>query len=167
MSGSSTWPCGRIPTSEPTTATRSINGTRRFATTHHVWHLGDFSGEDVPFERAAEIFRKLNGKIHLIRGNHDGDEICSKLPWASVDIMRTIVGSDGRKVRLCHYPLLEWEGYYAGDIHFHGHTHDRRPSSRRRWDCGVDHQSFRPMTYDAIAERMNTLPDNISDGSDD
>ncbi len=60
---------------------------------------------------------------------------------------------------LCHYPLLEWEGYHAGDIHFHGHTHDRRPSSRLRWDCGVDHQNFRPMTCDAIVERMNMLPD--------
>lgn len=125
----------------------------------HVWHLGDFAGEDVPLERAAEIFRKLNGTIHLIRGNHDGDEICSKPPWASVDVMRTIVGTDGRKVVLCHYPLREWEGYHAGDIHFHGHTHDRLPSSRRSWDAGVDHQSFRPMTYDAIVERMNQLPD--------
>lgn len=68
---------------------------------HNVWHLGDFAGEQVPLERAAEIFRKLNGQIRLIRGNHDGDEVCSKLPWASVDIRRTIVGSDGRKVVLC------------------------------------------------------------------
>jgi len=36
----------------------------------------------------------------------------------------------------------------------------RPASSRRSWDCGVDHQSFRPMTYDAIVvERMNALPD--------
>jgi calcineurin-like phosphoesterase family protein len=53
----------------------------------------------------------------------------------------------------------EWEGYHAGDIHFHGHTHDRLPSSRRSWDAGVDHQAFRPMTYDAIVERMSALPD--------
>lgn len=57
---------------------------------HTVWHLGDFAGEDVPFDRAAEIFKKLNGEIRLIPGNHDGDEICSKLPWVSVDIMSTI-----------------------------------------------------------------------------
>lgn len=124
-----------------------------------VWHLGDFAGDDVPFDRAAEIFRKLNGTIRLIRGNHDGDEVCTKLPWASVDIMRTLVGGDGRKVVLCHYPLREWDGYHAGDIHFHGHTHDRLPSSRRSWDAGVDHQAFRPMTYDAIVERMSALPD--------
>lgn len=51
--------------------------------------------------------------------------------------MRTIVGCDGRKVVLCHYPLREWEGYHAGDLHFHGHTHDRLPSRGRSWDCGV------------------------------
>jgi calcineurin-like phosphoesterase family protein len=72
-----------------------------------VWHVGDFAGEDVPFERVAEIFGKLNGSIHLIRGNHDGDEVCSKLPWASVDVMRTLVGSDGRKVVLCHYGMTD------------------------------------------------------------
>jgi len=61
---------------------------------------------------------------------------------------------------LCHYPLREWSGFHSGDVHLHGHTHDRLPSGRRSWDCGVDHQSFRPMTYDAIVvERMNALPD--------
>jgi hypothetical protein len=67
-----------------------------------------FCRRGCPLERAEEVFRKLNGILHLIRGNHDGDEICEKLPWASVDVMRSIVGSDGRKVVLCHYP--SWNG---------------------------------------------------------
>ena len=37
--------------------------------------------------------------------------------------------------------------------------HDRLPSSRRSWDCGVDHQSFMPMTFDAIKARMEHLPE--------
>src|SRR5690348_8649298 len=72
-----------------TMAVRSLVPSSRLASR-------DFAGEDVPFDRAQEVFRKLNGTIHLIRGNHDGDEVCEKLPWASVDVMRTLVDSDGR-----------------------------------------------------------------------
>lgn len=44
-----------------------------------VWHLGDFAGEDVPLDDAATIFKRLNGSKRLIRGNHDGDEVCTNL----------------------------------------------------------------------------------------
>ena len=124
-----------------------------------VWHLGDFAGEDVPFDDAAAIFKRLNGTKRLIRGNHDGDEVCTKLGWASVDDMRTVVAKGGTKIVLCHYPLREWHGLHSGDVHFHGHTHDRLPSSRRSWDCGVDHQSFVPMTFDGIKSKMELLAD--------
>jgi len=127
--------------------------------TDTVWHLGDFAGEDVLFDDAAAIFKRLHGTKRLIRGNHDGDEVCTKLGWASVDDMRTVIATDGTKVVLCHYPLREWHGFYSGNVHFHGHTHDRLPSSRRTWDCGVDHQSFMPMTFADIRTKMEQLPE--------
>ena len=127
--------------------------------TDTVWHLGDFAGEDVPFDNAAAIFKRLKGIKRLIRGNHDGDDICTKLGWASVDDMRTVVAKGGPKIVLCHYPFREWNGLHSGDVHFHGHTHDRLPSSRRSWDCGVDHQSFTPMKFDAIKSKMEQLPE--------
>jgi calcineurin-like phosphoesterase family protein len=126
--------------------------------TDTVWHLGDFAGEDVPIDQVAAVFKKLNGTKRLIVGNHDGHQVCNELDWASVDTMRTVV-ADGAKIVLCHYPLREWQGFHGGDIHFHGHTHDRLPSSRRTWDCGVDHQSFLPMTYQQIRNRMGALPE--------
>lgn len=126
--------------------------------TDTVWHLGDFAGDEVPFQDAATIFGKLNGIKRLIVGNHDGEEVCTKLPWASVDEMRTLV-APGCKIVLCHYPMRDWNGQYGGDVHFHGHSHDRLPSSRQSWDCGVDHQSFRPMTFKAIKAAMDALPD--------
>lgn len=127
--------------------------------TDTVWHLGDFAGEEVPFDEAAAIFKRLKGTKRLIRGNHDGDEVCTKLGWASVYDMRTLVAKGGTKMVLCHYPFREWHGFYSDDIHFHGHTHDRLPSSRITWDCGVDHQSFMPMTFDDIQARMGQLPE--------
>ena len=120
-----------------------------------VWHLGDFAGEDVPFEYVASVFKKLNGVKRLIVGNHDGEAI-QGLPWASIDQMRTLV-APGSKVVLCHYPMRDWNGQHGGDLHFHGHTHDRLPSSRQSWDCGVDRQDFKPMKFAAIKERMHEL----------
>ena len=35
-----------------------------------VWHLGDFAMGSSP-ERCAELFGRLNGRKHLIVGNHD------------------------------------------------------------------------------------------------
>lgn len=124
--------------------------------TDTVWHLGDFAGEDVPFDYVASVFRKLNGVKRLIVGNHDGDEVQTQLPWASVDMMRTIV-APGRKIVLCHYPMRDWNGQHSGDIHFHGHSHDRLPSSRQSWDCGVDRQDFKPVLFGDITERMEKL----------
>lgn len=129
-----------------------------------VWHLGDFAGDKVPFDRIAEIFGKLNGIKRLITGNHDTDEVRTKLPWESVDDMRTVV-APGCKIVLCHYPMREWDGFHGGDLHFHGHTHDRLPSSKRSWDCGVDHQGFAPATFDAIKTRMDLLPEMDFSGS--
>ena len=123
--------------------------------TDTVWHLGDFAGDDVPFEYAASVFRKLNGVKRLIVGNHDGDAI-QALPWISVDVMRTLV-APGCKVVLCHYPMRDWNGKHGGDLHFHGHSHDRLPSSRQSWDCGVDRQGFKPMTFADIKDRMDKL----------
>lgn len=73
--------------------------------------------------------------------------------------MRTVVAKGGTKIVLCHYPFREWNGLHSGDVHFHGHTHDRLPSSRRSWDCGVDHQSFIPMKFEAIKSKMELLPE--------
>lgn len=124
--------------------------------TDTVWHLGDFAGEDVAFDYVASVFRRLNGRKRLIAGNHDGEEVRAKLPWESVDEVRTIV-VPGCKIVLCHYPFREWNGYYSGDLHFHGHTHGRLPSSRHSWDCGVDHKGFMPMTFEAIRKEMVDL----------
>src|SRR6478735_3720332 len=47
-----------------------------------VYFLGDFAMGR--FAQAAEIFARLNGNIHLVRGNHDDKKICS-LGWESVN----------------------------------------------------------------------------------
>jgi len=55
-----------------------------------VWHLGDFCYR-CPEERAQAIFRRLNGRKFLVRGNHD--KVGARLPWDGpvVDVARTVV----------------------------------------------------------------------------
>lgn len=45
-----------------------------------VWHLGDISFK-LNAKYLVNILDRLNGKIHLIRGNHDKDSIIKKVEY--------------------------------------------------------------------------------------
>lgn len=59
-----------------------------------VWHLGDFSCKCSP-EYHASIQGRLNGRVHLVRGNHE--ELGERLTWAGpiVDVRRVVVQDPG------------------------------------------------------------------------
>lgn len=125
--------------------------------TDTVWHLGDFAFDKLPIDNVATIFRRLNGVRRLVIGNHDTEAVCA-LTWESVHHMISLKAG-GTEIALSHFPLREWPGFYAGALHFHGHTHDSLPSGKRSWDCGVDHQGFTPLTAEQIMTRMGSLLD--------
>src|SRR5262245_50399093 len=67
-----------------------------------VWHLGDFAVRRSSEEMAA-ILGRLNGQVHLIAGNNDGDAT-RRLGFVSVaDYVEFEV--DGVRLVLCHYPF--------------------------------------------------------------
>lgn len=111
-----------------------------------VWHLGDFAfkGEHQKF------FDRLNGHKHLILGNHDDPKDLS-VGWESVSWYRYL-RHDGHRFVLFHYPILEWDGFYKGVIHLHGHQHNRDSAKRaeRRVDVGVDANDFRPWAIEEL-----------------
>lgn len=124
-----------------------------------VWHLGDFSLG--PKGTAERRFRRLNGSIHLVRGNHDGDDVVKGCAWASVhDLASQSV--NGVRLVLCHYPMLSWRGsaYNRGgtvaSIMCHGHVHGTPRDSCLphadpcRVDVGVDMQSMAPVAAEAV-----------------
>lgn len=107
-----------------------------------VYYLGDFALAKDP----AGYFHRLNGRKHLVRGNHDGPKVL-RLPWSSQsDIKRVKVHTEGESHRfvLCHYPMETWQDAHHGAIHLHGHSHGtmnrRGPHDRNgpRFDVGVD-----------------------------
>lgn len=114
-----------------------------------VYHLGDFA-------MAAPVvyFSRLNGRKHLIVGNHD-DNRALRLGWESVgDYLR--LQYQGARVILCHYPIEEWDGFYRDAIHLHGHQHNKQPiTGDRRRDVGVDANDFAPVRLDFIISSIH------------
>jgi Predicted phosphoesterase or phosphohydrolase len=121
-----------------------------------VIHLGDFAYKS---KNAAEIFRRLNGERHLIRGNHDKRSV-TEFGWASVSDLADIT-LDGKRIILCHYAIRSWPGFHRGALHFFGHSHGNLPGSARCIDVGVDSVGFRPLELDEILPLMANKPDLI------
>lgn len=123
----------------------------------HVWHLGDFGFGTVEHQR--RIFDRLNGVKHLLVGNHDKSSVArADFGWASVDQIRVLKAGD-LKIVCCHYPMREWPDYFRNTVHFHGHTHNNIPSSRRSFDVGMDNAGYTPQTLAQLQLRMAELPD--------
>ena len=125
-----------------------------------VFHLGDFC-----LGGAAEWTRfldRLNGKIYLILGNHDLKNIrqgfLGRFEHVAMQ-MRIEIGK--RKIYLCHYPFLCFEGGYKDVWQLFGHVHTRKSNTGidagrlqylypTQYDVGVDNNGFRPVTYEQV-----------------
>jgi calcineurin-like phosphoesterase family protein len=121
-----------------------------------VWHLGDFGMGGTP-ERYAAIFKRLRGRKHLVRGNHDKPRVTS-LPWHEQHelVSRKI---EGQRIIMCHYPMRAWAGAFRGSISLFGHTHGLLPDTSQSCDVGVDRWAYRPVTLGEIRERLAATPD--------
>jgi calcineurin-like phosphoesterase family protein len=117
-----------------------------------VYHLGD-----VAFGDHRRWTDRLNGTIWFVRGNHDLIENDPAIAnWPHIMTLKRIdrVG----RVVLCHYPIEEWDGWYAGSIHLHAHTHSKQfVSAERRFNVGVDANEFRPVSLDVILDHQNSV----------
>ena len=103
-----------------------------------VWHLGDFAFGGK--EAALHVLGRLNGKIHLVWGNHDPEEVRTLPNWASSQPFAEIV-VHSRKLVLCHYALRVWNGSHKGEKgawHLYGHSHGTLSDMPWSCDVGVD-----------------------------
>ncbi len=123
-----------------------------------VYHLGDFGL--APMSVLDGIRRRLNGRIHLIRGNHDKKDV-TKLGFEWVkDYFKLRVEDpdtrDGRrKVILSHYAFLVWDQSHRGSWNLYGHSHGTLPDdpNSRHIDVGWD-VFGRPFEYEEIKAIM-------------
>ena len=97
----------------------------------HVYILGDFS--IAKGEKTNEILKQLNGKLHLIIGNHDiylEDKSFDRELFLSIDSYKEI-HEDRKLVILSHYPVFCYKDQYRIDkdgnpltYMLYGHVHN-------------------------------------------
>lgn len=106
-----------------------------------------------------KIANKLNGRIILIRGNHDRVPLIlennpeSKF-IAIVDMAKLVI--DGVRIMASHYPLLA----YPAEYQVFGHIHTMSDGTvlgtdgpvvsklnKTQYDVGVDQNNFTPISY--------------------
>ncbi|WP_296069409.1 metallophosphoesterase [uncultured Agrobacterium sp.] len=128
-----------------------------------VYHLGDFAfGLAKNADRVREIFGRLNGRKHLIIGNHDTDKKgnlhpgLASLDWAARPEHALRTRDGGHEVYLSHYAARTWPCSGYGAYHFFGHSHGKLPGYGRSRDVGVDlpDVDFTPRTFDQLTKGM-------------
>ena len=136
------------------------NWNKKVTDNDDVYILGDFSFKS---EDPIEYLKRLKGRKHLIVGNHDTkllkNPACRKYFVEIVDMK--MINDDGTQIVLCHYPLVEWNGYYRGILHFYGHVHNTYHNETTRYardmknayNVGVDVIGFSPCTLNEIINR--------------
>lgn len=121
-----------------------------------VYIVGDFSFKS----NAYEYIKLLSGKKHLVKGNHDKsiikDSKCKQEFISIKDIDK--VNDDNQMIVLCHYPMVEWDGFFRGSKHFYGHIHNNTENATYQivksipnaYNVGVDILDYAPREYDEV-----------------
>ena len=138
-----------------------------------VFHLGDFAWGGAPFWR--KIREQLNGKIILIKGNHDEKNLTQTI---TTDLFEYVapqmkVEIEGRKMYLNHVPFLCYGGTYRDKnglvFQAHGHVHLSNVKERNtgmdcercynmlfptQYDVGVDFNDFAPISWNELNSKI-------------
>ncbi|MCI8464210.1 MAG: phosphoesterase [Lachnospiraceae bacterium] len=106
---------------------------RKVRKSDEVVILGDVSWGGA--EETNAILGRLNGRLYLIRGNHDRFLQSRKLDTGRFVWIKPYeeLSDNHRKVILCHYPIMFYNGQYRLDekgnpktYMLYGHVHDTR-----------------------------------------
>lgn len=109
-----------------------------------VYSLGDFSFAN-KYDDLSDFVARLNGKIILIKGNHDKPEFLNRLKADKLidnwyDYKEIKIGD--QHTCLFHFPVQSWNKQGYGSWHLHGHCHGNlREPKGKMLDVGLD-QSY-------------------------
>lgn len=103
--------------------------------------------------------KRLKGKKHLVIGNHDTKLLSNpeaKKCFESIEQM-AFINDNGRRVIACHYPMVEWNGYFRGAYHVYGHIHNNKNKANEimstlenAFNAGCMLNSYMPVTLDEL-----------------
>lgn len=140
------------------------NWNRCVQVNDQVYVLGDVSFGNKT--KTRELLNRLNGKIFLVRGNHDhdilkGEGCVERFEWVKDYYYLKVQDTDGpdgkiQPIILMHYPILSWNHMGYGSWMLHGHTHGSllADPTKKRHDVGVDNNCMRPISYEQVKEIM-------------
>lgn len=119
-----------------------------------VWNLGDV-GFCVKESALVVLLSQLNGKHHLVLGNHDDAaksifayQTETYRPFVAVHPGLYEIEIEGQLIVLCHYPIRDWHHCNKGAWHLFGHTHGLLRPHGKSVDVGVDN----------VAEILGAVP---------
>lgn len=116
-----------------------------------IYHLGDFTFKDHLIEQYVS---QLNGKIHLVLGNHDKKVNLLKPYFASVSHYIEL-RSVKPNIIMFHYAMRVWNKRHYGTWHLYGHSHGSLPDNNdKSLDVGVDTNDFYPYSYQQLQQIM-------------
>lgn len=116
-----------------------------------VWHLGDFT----IVKEGLEFRQRLNGKIHLIRGNKEdifSDELLLKY-FDSVQTQAVYTLKTGEELNLVHYPVLA----IPEKFNLVGHVHKAWAIQANMLNLGVDVWNWQPVSENQIIHIINAI----------
>ncbi|MGI4814079.1 MAG: metallophosphoesterase [Janthinobacterium lividum] len=121
-----------------------------------VYNLGDFSMKGSP-SAIADLRKRMNGNIFLLRGNHDRQFPGEGFGWVKDYHEMSI---DGVNVVLSHYPFLTWNGEHRGSIQLSGHTHSKEKVVRPNYKgihVGVTSWDYKPVSWYEIKKLADSI----------
>ena len=126
-----------------------------------VYHLGDTMLNDN--EKGIECFKRLNGRIFLIYGNHDTSNRIDSLFEACRHKMdggwwAYVIKPGKQSIYLSHYPTLtanfDDKHFSQHVINLHGHTHQQKnwidPKNPFTYHVGVDSHNCTPVSIEEV-----------------
>lgn len=133
------------------------NWNDRVAPDDDIYILGDVSLKGC--SEVVPVLEQLQGKKYLIKGNHDNFADQSTLPpYLFQGIYPYFeLKTENQLYVLFHYPITEWNGFFRGAIHLHGHIHSKRAYNLEnranglgKFDVGVDANQMAPVSREEI-----------------
>lgn len=138
---------------------------RKVMPTDEIYILGDVTMKGASY--ASQALNALHGKKYLIRGNHD-----HFVDQPNFDQNLFLWIKDYHELTyqnetfiLFHYPIEEWNGFFRGTIHLHGHQHnhsyynyDNLKKRIKRFDVGVDANEMEPVSIEDILAFFSLMP---------
>lgn len=117
-----------------------------------VYILGDFAFTNV--DDAVSILDQLKGQKILIQGNHDRKLVSfAKFRQKFISVHEYLeIDHGGIKVVMFHYPIKEWNCFFRGAVHYHGHVHTiiHPYPKARMFDVGIDGNNMQVYDLDKL-----------------